>query len=358
LVGTILVGVLIALVGCTASPARTSDSQAVSQSASTASSAVDDTTVVSQPASTAPSAVDDTTVRSGEEWIAYQWDDEVFLIRSDGTGHHILVPDTAGEEIHPDWSPDGEQIAFVRFDPYDISELWVVDADGTDEQLLYRCELPCNSMDYPDWAPDGWAVYVGITANANENFIPSTFGVARVDAAGGDATWVVTREDGMTAEQPRISPDGTQVVYTRYDSITELANGSAIFVSDLAEGPEERLTDWEMWAAHADWSTEHGIVFNTFDLGAFQEDWWATNLYTMGTDGSNLTALTDFGEGETRATQPRWTPDGTGITFTQVSGGTGFGARQISFVGIDGSGMRSLTPDEHEGTHPQLRPVP
>lgn len=353
IVGIAAVGALVALVGC----ATTSTSPSASQDASEAESAAE---------SAAPSASvgDDTTVRTGEEWIAYQWidggGDGIFLVRPDGTGHHNLVPDLAGSEIHPDWSPDGEQIAFVRFDPDDISELWVVNADGTGAELLYRCELPCNAMDYPVWAPDGSAVYTGITANADEAGFPATFGVARVDLAGGEATWVLTREDGWTAEQPRISPDGTQVVYTRYavhPDDPEQADGSAIFVSDLAGGPEQRLTEWDMWGAHPDWSADDQIVFNTFDLGVFQQDQWATNLYTMQTDGSGLTAITEFGEGETRATQPRWSPDGTGITFTQVNG-EGFGTRQPSFISTDGSGMRFLTPNGNEGTHPQLRPLP
>jgi hypothetical protein len=59
----------------------------------------------------------------------------------------------------------------------------------------------------------------------------------------------------------------------------------------------------------------------------------------------------------TRATQPRFTPDGKGIVNTQVDG-EGFGTRQLAFMNSDGTGQRWLTPLPLAGTHPQLRPLP
>jgi hypothetical protein len=67
-------------------------------------------------------------------------------VRPDGTGLHQLVADLEGSEIQPDWSPDGERIAFIRVTPADRNELWVVDADGGDKTMLYPCELPCNTV--------------------------------------------------------------------------------------------------------------------------------------------------------------------------------------------------------------------
>ena len=139
------------------------------------------------PASPAPGNVtpipsaNATVVAPGEEWISFQGagsdgGDAIFLVRPDGTGRHQLVPDLAGEEIHPDWSPDGQQIAFVDFTPSDRSELWVIDADGTNARMLVSCDLPCNAWDYPDWAPDGSAIYHGTSSDAQPNAPPTTFG--------------------------------------------------------------------------------------------------------------------------------------------------------------------------------------
>ena len=187
---------------------------------------------------------------------------------------------------------------------------------------------------------------------------PTTFGVGRLDIASGTVSDVLVREDGMTVVQPRLSPDGSQVAYTRWDEIDDPPTGSAIFVSDLAGGEERQLTEWDLWAAYPDWGPDGTIVFTTYDLGAFQEGTEPANLYTIAPDGSDFRQLTTFGANDTRATQPRWTPDGTGITFTRVDG-PGMGTRRMAWIGSDGQGMRFLTPGPGaQGAHPELRPVP
>jgi hypothetical protein len=64
------------------------------------------------PAST-QSGPDTTTpvIGAGEEWIAYQGvEPGIKLTRPDGTGSHVILG-PPGEQNHPDWSPDGSEIA-------------------------------------------------------------------------------------------------------------------------------------------------------------------------------------------------------------------------------------------------------
>jgi Tol biopolymer transport system component len=73
-------------------------------------------------------------------------------------------------------------------------------------------------------------------------------------------------------------------------------------------------------------------------------------------DGTQLTPLTSFKNGETRAVQPSWTPDGQRIIFTAVEG-RGFGKPTMAIIERDGTGMRSATSwGPMFGTHPRLRP--
>jgi Tol biopolymer transport system component len=326
---------------------------------STASVVPSAPTVTSSPGpATSPSG--SVAVGSGETWISFQWIDEgghdgIFLVRPDGTGRHELAPDLPGIQHHPDWSPDGEQLAFIQTPPDGPDELWVIEATGTGARKLMSCDLPCNTLNYPDWSPDGSAIYVGLDADASGGAPPTTFTVARADVAGGSLTTVLSRKDGLTAEQPRISPDGTTIAFDRGE-ITG-TTGMAIYVADLKGGRERRLTDPKLFGAHPDWSVDGLLVFNSYDLGFFQDTSEASNLYTMKADGSGLRQLTSYGTQDTRATQPRFTPDGTAIVYTQVEPGA-FGTRTLAMMNADGTGARSLTATPMPGTHPQLRPLP
>lgn len=297
-------------------------------------------------------------LEDGEAWISYQWvdprgGDGIFLVRPDGTGDHQLVPDMPGSESHPEWSPDGERIAFIAADN---TELWVINASGDGEERLYACDAPCNTVNYPSWAQDGEAIYFGQDANPRQG-PPATFQVGKVDLESGDVSFLLTHEDDTTLEQPRISPDGTRVAFTRSPDVWDESTGSAIIVADLETGEETQLSEFELFGAHADWTDDGRIVFNSYDLGFFQATTEPSNLYLVNADGTGLQQLTNFGSGETRTTQPRVAPDGSGITFTQVDRGAS-GSRTLAFIGLDGTGLRSLTADPKAGTHPQLRPLP
>ncbi len=307
---------------------------------------------------TAPT--NDLTVRDGESWIAFQWiagsGDGVFLVRPDGTGKHRIGAGSGQEQRHPDWSPDGSKLAFVASTP-EGDRLWQVNADGTAARELLQCNLPCNFIEFPDWAPDGKSIYYGSGSGGVGDGPPAKFLIGRFDIGSGKASIVIEREDGMTVEQPRISPDGKVLAYTRFKDVQDLNAGSAIFTADADGSHELRLTEWSVFGAFPDWSANGRIVFNSRDLGVFQETTEPANLYSMAADGSDLEQLTRYGASDTRATQPRWTPDGLGITYTAVTG-SGMGDRRLAYIAADGSGQRPLTPFPTSGTHSTLRPLP
>jgi len=320
-----------------------------------------DVTPAASIAPATPQPTEDPTVRDGEEWVAFQWlagnGEGIFLIRRNGTGRHRIAQDAGSSQIHPDWSPDGMRLAFISESTSGTASLWVINADGTGAEELFACERPCNWLNDPDWSADGDAIYFAMDADATENGPPSTFQVGRYGLASQEVSVVLERRDGMTAEQPRISPDGKLLAYARFRDIELGSEGSAIFVAGADGGKERRLTEWDLFGAHPDWSPEGLLVFNTYDLGIFQDTTKAANLYTINAEGSALHQMTTFGESDTRATQPRWAPDGSGIVFTKVDG-PGFGDRRLGWIAADGSGLGPLTPASFDATHGTLRPIP
>jgi Tol biopolymer transport system component len=327
---------------------------------------------VASPAPTAtssPSASAAPTVRADEPWIAYQWEptggNTIYLVRPDGTDLHELLPDAKDEVFHPDWSPDGAQIAVdVRTDGG--GEIWVVNADGTNAAAIVPrstdCAISCGDVAEPAWSPDSSKIA----------FVRFQLGASGLEAAvievqhvaGGDRQ-VLFRAPSKTAlDDPRWSSDGQSIVFTmtRYPD-TQItagtATGSAIAVIDATgEGAKpDILTDWSMYATYPDWQ-RHGseeIVFSTYDLEVFQATDEPSNLYSINPDGTGLKILTTFGKAEQRATQPTWTPNGSQIIFTLVGQQAGMdNPRQSAF--IQGAGGANIVNIGVAATHPRLRP--
>ena len=121
------------------------------------------------PATTPTTVSPQTTVSqvpvaaAGEPWIAYENDlgdqNEIYLVRPDGTGAHSLTADVSGiNQTHPDWSSDGNRIVFAVMAMDGLQDLWVVDADGTGAEMILDCSGDCVWFDDPAWSPDGSSI--------------------------------------------------------------------------------------------------------------------------------------------------------------------------------------------------------
>lgn len=313
-----------------------------------------------------PSASQAVEIGPGEPWIVYQGAPQgLSLARPDGTGNHVILG-PPGEQLHPDWSPDGSRIAYVQATEA-ASDIWVTDPQGADPKPLlpdYPTELAGLFWDNPAWSRDGSRIATIAYEGDPQRSLPvrSVLVIVAVKTGEIEIAGELASADGSLHSFPRWSPDGNAlvVIEDRFEGQDYLGGRIAVVRrADDAWSALDQITD-VVAAPRGDWHpTDDLIVFCTNDVGSVQVTDDPSELFTVRADGSELQQLTDFGPGAERASQPSWTADGR-IIFTYITGNADE-RLNIAFVDADGSDREIAIGPDLVGIgnrpHPRVRPV-
>jgi serine/threonine protein kinase len=93
-------------------------------------------------------------------YVVYRDDQHSIWVSSMDGGNPWLIAGDSPENYAPSWSPDGQRVAYQSRMNSTLSEIWIVDRDGRNEQRITFTPEGYWSR-APSWSPDGhWLVFV------------------------------------------------------------------------------------------------------------------------------------------------------------------------------------------------------
>ena len=225
--------------------------------------------------------------------------DEIYVMNTDGTNEVRLTVTPSGNSLFPEWSPDGQLIAFHN-NPVEVGspEIFLVVADGTavTTRLTYMASLGLAALN-PTWSPDGKR----IAFNSQDALGNRDLWAINVDGSG----LVQLTSDAANEAQPDWSPDGRQIAFN-----SNRSGNTEIYVMPADGGHD--ANDWVQLTSApgadigADWSPSGQLI--TFES---QRD-GNREIYVMRADGSGPRRVTF----DTRPDAfPSWSPDGSSVAF-------------------------------------------
>jgi Tol biopolymer transport system component len=227
-------------------------------------------------------------------------------------------------DSNPAWSPDHKRVAFTRENPKLGAgyQLWVMNADGTDQRQLTRGQVDTE----PSWAPDGKEiVFRGLSKDGK------SFDLLMVNEDGAGLRRLTNDADAVAVTNPAWSPDGRWIAFERVNY--EAGAGTGLYVMRPDATGLKRLA---LNASEPAWSPDsRRLAFSRAKPGqAFQ-------IWTMSVAGAGQRQLTTGLE----STSPAWSPDGRRIIFDRDD--------QIAIVSAAGGRIKQLTaPDGRAHENP------
>jgi len=161
--------------------------------------------------------------------------------KTDGS-ERLQLTNPPMQTLHPHWSPDGKQIAFMGISPGSLARIYLVPAAGGTPQPIYEGQ---RNQEHPSWSPDGNSVLFSYMYWLEK--APTGISVVRLkthkleEIPGSEGLW-----------EGEWSPDGRYVAARTFDS-------HAVMLFDFHTGKWEELVKSNVGLE--EWSTSGRYVY-------------------------------------------------------------------------------------------------
>ncbi len=201
---------------------------------------------------------------------------------------------------HPEWSPDGTQIAYTGWSEETRQDIYIASKDGS---AIQQITFDASDDNHPFWSPDGRSLGFSSKRIDGQNSFIFTVSI-------DDKEIKQVSPDTVGVQAGDWSPDGHKIVF---DGIfTTNIEGNFLGLTDLRTNETEFfLVDatYEGWPKFSPDGAR--VAFESLDEVSLDY-----NIWTANTDGGNLAQITTDG-GE----YPSWSPDGEWILYSNLQSG-------------------------------------
>ena len=243
----------------------------------------------------------------------------LFLARRDGS--HVFRL-TRTQDGSPQWSPQGDRIAFLRWTADSYSSLQVIGRDGAGRVRLSPAPEAGCGVQFPHWSYDGLFIAYAHDCFDREPRVAEL----RVVTPDGGSHIAVTDQESLNHMGPQPwSPSLEESSQLTFSSDRDGDHDVYVMNSDGTE--VRQLTNEDGFAIAPVWSPDGSAIAYTVQDAARPR----SAIWTVPPSGGEAMLLV---EGAPHATDPIWSPDGSRLAFARR---TRSGVATLVVVGADGS---------------------